>query len=321
VARVLIQLRPIVAETVKLLRASIPSTIEFDISLAADAPPVLADATQIHQVIMNLGTNAWHAMKDTPGRLQVKLERCLVNAAQAAAQPRLRPGLYARVSIGDTGCGIDQATQLRIFEPFYTSKPPGEGTGLGLAVVLGIMGTHDGVITVHSRPGEGTLFHLYFPAHAGDVAAVSADVDPVPRGHGERILFVDDEVLLAQLGQETLTKLGYEVESATQPAAALAVVRADPHRFALVLTDQTMPGMTGLVLAAQLRQIRPGLPVILMTGYSLMLTPERLEAAGILELLLKPTTLRSLGVAAHAVLSRQPAFRSWRPTKPNSRIG
>jgi len=170
-------------------------------------------------------------------------------------------------------------------------------------VVLGIIDTHDGVVTVYSQPGEGTVFHLYFPAHAGEAAAITAEGEPVPRGRGERVLFVDDEELLARLGQKTLTALGYEVEAATLPEEALAMVRADPQRFALVLTDQTMPEMTGLYLAAQLRQIRPGLPVILMTGYSLMLRAERLEAAGVCGLLLKPTSVRSLGVAVHAALA------------------
>jgi PAS domain S-box-containing protein len=299
-----IQLRPVVAESLKLLRAAMPSTIEFDTTLA-DAPTVLADGTQIHQVLMNLGTNAWHAMNDRTGRLQVKLEQCVVDAALAAVQPRLRPGIYARVSVSDTGCGMDQATRRRIFEPFFTTKPPGEGTGLGLAVVHGIMDNHDGAITVHSQPGAGTEFRLYFPAHAGEEAALAAEEGPVPRGHGERVLFVDDEELLVRLAQTTLAGLGYEVEVATHPEAALAMLRADPQRFALVLTDQTMPGMTGLLLASQVRQIRPGLPIILMTGYSASLTSERVEAAGVCQLLFKPTSIASLGAAVHAALSSE----------------
>ena len=306
--RRLIQLRPVVADTLKLLRATIPATIEFDLSLATDAPTVLADATQIHQVLMNLGTNAWHAMKDRPGRLQVRLERCVVDASLAATQARLRPGVYARLSVSDTGSGMDAATQRRIFEPFFTTKPLGEGTGLGLAVVHGIMDTHDGVVTVYSQPGEGTVFHLYFPAHAGEADSVAVEEGAVPRGQGQRVLFVDDEELLAHLGEKTLIALGYEVECATLPAVAIAMVRADPSRFALVLTDQTMPGMTGLLLASQLRQIRPGLPVILMTGHAGSLTPERVEAAGVCQLLLKPTTIHSLGTAVHAALSGQPRF-------------
>ena len=305
VERRLIQLRPVVAETIKLLRASIPSTIEFNISLATNAPTVLADATQIHQILMNLGTNACHAMKGRPGRLEIKLERCPIDVAQAATQPRLRPGLYARVSVSDTGSGMDQATLRRIFEPFFTTKPPGEGTGLGLSVVHGIMESHDGAVTVYSHLGEGTVFHLYFPEQAGEVAEVGSDGEPVPIGNGERILFIDDEELLAQLGQKTLTTLGYQVECATKPAEALAVVRADPQRFDLVLTDQTMPGMTGIFLATQLRHIRPDLPVILMTGYSMALRSDQIDAAGILQVLMKPTSIHSMGVAVHAALAPQ----------------
>ncbi len=282
-----IQLRPVVAETLKLLRATIPSTIEFDLWLAADVPVVLADAIQVHQIVMNLGTNAWHAMKDRTGRLQVKLEKCLVDPALAATQPRLRPGAYACLSVNDTGCGMDQATLQRIFEPFFTTKAPGEGTGLGLAVVHGIMTSHDGAVTVDSRPGEGTTFRLYFPAHEGEAEAAALTDGLVPRGRGERLLFVDDEELLCRLGREALAALGYEVEFTTQPATALALIQADPGRFALVLTDQTMPGMTGLLLASRLLQIRPGLPIILMTGYSAMLTSEQAEAVGIRQLLLK----------------------------------
>ena len=301
--RLQIPLGPVVDETLKLLRATLPATIKFDAVLATDAPPVLADASQIHQILMNLGTNAWHAMKDRAGRLQVKLERYVVDEAEAAAQPRLKPGLYARVSVSDTGCGMDPSTLRRIFEPFFTTKLSGEGTGLGLAVVHGIMDSHDGAITVYSQPGEGTVFHLYFPAQAGDPAAAAAKEGAVPRGHGERILFVDDEELLAQLGRKMLVALGYEVEVATDPEVALAMVKGDPERFALVITDQTMPGMNGVALASQLRQIRPGLPIILTTGYSLSLTPERLEAAGVRQLLLKPSTGRSLGTAVHAALA------------------
>jgi CheY-like chemotaxis protein len=295
-----------VAESFKLLRATIPSSIEFDVSLAGDAPMVLADVTQIHQILMNLGTNAWHAMNDRPGRFDVRLDRCVVGAAPAGEQPRLRPGVYARVSVSDTGCGMDRTTLERMFEPFFTTKPPGEGTGLGLAVVHGIMDTHDGAVTVTSEPGEGTTFHLYFPGHAGEVAAPVAEQGPIQRGHGERVLFVDDEELLVRLGLKTLTALGYEVEGVTRPAAAVDMVRTDPERFALVVTDQTMPGMTGLLLADRLLQIRPGLPIILTTGYSASLTSERVEALGIRQLLVKPTTVHSLGAAVHAALTGQP---------------
>ncbi|HXC01529.1 MAG TPA: response regulator [Opitutaceae bacterium] len=302
--RLPISLLPVVNESIELLRATIPLGIEFDTSVAADAPIVLANAGQIQQILMNLGINAWHAMKDFSGRLQVNLERCVVDAAHAATQPRLRPGVYARISVSDTGSGMDPVTLRRIFEPFFTTKLPGEGTGLGLAVVHGIMDSHDGAVTVYSQPGEGSIFHLYFPAHAGvEVIPSLVEEGPVPRGHGERILMVDDEDLLIELGQKTLLELGYNVEVTTRPAAALAMVRAAPKRFALVLTDQAMPGMTGIILASQLREVRRDLPIILMTGYSVSLTPEVLEAAGVRQLMLKPINLHALGTAVYGALA------------------
>ena len=302
-----VDLRPVVAETLKLLRATIPANIEFVTALAADAPIVLADANQIHQILMNLGTNAWHAMKGGNGQIEVRLERFEVDEVYAASQPRLRPGRYARLSVGDTGCGMDAATLRRIFEPFFTTKPTGQGTGLGLSVVHGIMESHDGVVTVYSQPGLGTVFNLYFPADASAEVPVSPEAEQVPRGRGERILLVDDEASLVQLGRNTLSALGYEVEATTQPLEALEIVRAAPHRFALVITDQTMPKLTGLELADQLRQIRPGLPMILMTGFSLAITAERVRAAGVSQLLLKPASLQSLGNAIHAILHADPA--------------
>jgi CheY-like chemotaxis protein len=204
---------------------------------------------------------------------------------------------------------MDPATLRRIFEPFFTTKPPGVGTGLGLAIVHGIMKDHDGAVTVSSQPGAGAIFHIYFPAHAGEAPAPAVEQGPVPHGQGERILFVDDEDVLAQLGRKTLTELGYQVEIATQPTVALAIVRADPQRFALVITDQTMPGMTGLVLAEQLLKIRPKLPIIITTGYNAALTAAQVEAAGIRRLLFKPITLQSLGAAVHGVLSAKNAAR------------
>jgi CheY-like chemotaxis protein len=200
---------------------------------------------------------------------------------------------------------MSAATLQRIFEPFFTTKPPGEGTGLGLAVVHGIVEGHDGAVSVHSRPGEGTAFHLYFPAHAPatGTAAIAQGPVPVRRGLGERILLVDDDDLLAELGRATLAALGYLVEVTSQPEAALDRVRTNPEQFRLVLTDQTMPTMSGLELAVELRKIRPDLPIILMTGYSVSLTPQAIEAVGIRQLLMKPASLRALADAVHAALS------------------
>ncbi|MEO5961538.1 MAG: ATP-binding protein, partial [Opitutaceae bacterium] len=239
-----IQLRHIAAEAVKLLRATIPTTIEISTLFARDLPPVLADATQVHQVIMNLCTNAWHAMKDRPGKLGVELERFEVDAGLARTQPDLRPGSYVRLSVSDTGHGMAKATLDRIFEPFFTTKAPGEGTGLGLAVVHGIMRTHDGAITVYSEPGQGTKFHLYFPAHLGPrVADAGVKAPPVPHGKGERVLYLDDEKLLAEMGGKILQRLGYKPEIFSTAADALAAFRAQPEKFDLVATDMTMPVM------------------------------------------------------------------------------
>ncbi len=303
VHRVPTQLHEAVAESVKLLRATIPTTIDFSISLAGDTPPVLADATQIHQIMMNLGTNAWHAMRERPGRLEVKLEKFAVDALIAGTHPQLRPGVYARLTVSDTGKGMDRATLERIFEPFFTTKEPGEGTGLGLSVVHGIMQDHDGAITVYSQPGEGTVFHLYFPAYAGTVSARDVPAGLISRGAGKRILLVDDEEMLAKMGQTTLEQLGYKVQALTSPAAALALVQADPRQFDLVITDQTMPEMTGMDLARQLQQIRPDLPIILNSGYSANLTAERTRAAGIREVLMKPHSIQTLAEAVQRALA------------------
>lgn len=298
----------IVDESLKLLRATIPTTIEFVITKDAKVPTVLADPTQLHQILMNLGTNAWHAMRDRPGRLEVKVENFEVDKHFAETRPRLRPGPYVRLSVADTGTGMSEATLSRIFEPFFTTKPKGEGTGLGLAVVHGIMESHDGVITVYSKPGEGTIFHLYFPAQAGQATVSDAPTGPIPQGHGNHILYLDDEEMLARLGQKTLEQLGYKVTMCTQAAEALQWVRQDPQRFDLVITDQTMPGMTGVDFAAQVLKIRPDLPIILTTGYSAYLTTEHVRSLGIRDLLLKPHTIHTLGVAVHQALSgKKPA--------------
>jgi PAS domain S-box-containing protein len=301
-----IEIGTVVQEPLKLLRASIPSNIEFEVSLDANLPSVLADATQVHQIVMNLCTNAAHAMKDRPGRLGVRLEKFTVDKFLAGANAGLRTGPYVRLSVSDTGHGMSRATIVRIFEPFFTTKGPGEGTGLGLSVVHGIMQSHGGAITVYSQPGEGTVFHLYFPITAEENKEAAAITEEAPVGHGERILFVDDEIPLALLGQSMLEELGYVVENKNNVVEALALVRANPAAFDLVITDLTMPLMVGTDFAQQLLALRPGLPIILTTGYSASLTPERVREMGIRELLLKPHTIQSLGMAVHRVLTTQP---------------
>jgi PAS domain S-box-containing protein len=297
------QLAPVIEEATKFLRATIPSTIEIRLHLAADAPAVLADATEVHQIVMNLGTNAWHAMRDRAGKLEVELEPFVVDQELAAHTPQLREGRYARLSISDSGKGMDQATLSRIFEPFFTTKVVGEGTGLGLSVVHGIMLSHDGAITVYSKPGVGTTFRLYFPAHSSEEATAEIQAAATPSGTGERVLFVDDEAPLARLGKAILERLSYSVDARTDVLEALELIRTDPGRFDLVIADQTMPSMTGIDFARQIRLIRPDLPIILTTGYIGQLKIEQLRPMGIRELLPKPPTIRTLGQVVHRVLA------------------
>jgi CheY-like chemotaxis protein len=268
---------------------------------SADISPVLADSTQIHQIVMNLCTNASHAMSERPGRLEIRLEQFTVDTSIAGANLELRSGQYVRLSVSDTGHGMDPATQRRIFDPFFTTKGPGAGTGLGLSVVHGILKSHDGAITVKSQVGEGTTFQLYFPAHAEIEKIVTTDAI-IPVGHGQLILFVDDEKPLALLGQIILENLGYKVESFTSVKEALKLVEGNPTRFDLVITDLAMPEISGIDFSAKIREIRPDLPVILATGYTASLTNEIVQKMGIMRLLLKPHSTRSLGIAANEAL-------------------
>jgi PAS domain S-box-containing protein len=298
-----VQLRHVVGEALKLLRATIPATIDFDFSFDRDLPTAMADATHVHQIVMNLCTNAWHAMGDRPGRLGVKLERCAVDAELAALHPGLRPGSHVRLSVSDTGHGMDQATLERIFEPFFTTKAPGEGTGLGLSVVHGIMQSHEGAVTVQSQPGEGTVFRLYFPACAEASSEKAVEPANLPLGRGQRVLYVDDEAPLALIAGRVLERLGYAAATYTSPLAALEAVRAEPTRYDLVITDLAMPAMAGLELAQQMLAIRADLPVVLMTGYTASLTPARVQALGLRDLLSKPISVPALATMAARVLA------------------
>jgi len=296
-----IKLNHVVLEALKLLRASVPATIRIQTELT-QTPTVLANATAVHQVIMNLGTNAWHAMRNQPGTLKVEIGVIEADVDFASAHRGLHPGRYVRLSVSDTGHGMDAATLERIFDPFFTTKPVGEGTGLGLAVVLGIMQSHDGAITVYSEPGQGTTFNLYFPVFETETASLEANSNAIPQGSGEHILFVDDEAALVKVGQKMLERLGYKVTSKTNAFEAIAAVRDQPEAFQLVVTDLTMPGMDGLKLGTQLLQVQPRLGIILSTGYSGVITEEAVRELGFRGLLVKPTTARALGEAVYSAL-------------------
>ncbi|MFH1498267.1 MAG: response regulator [Verrucomicrobiota bacterium] len=299
-----VSLERIIKEPLALLRATIPSTIAFDVRLESGLPPVLADATQVHQVLMNLGTNAAHAMRDQSGTLTVGLSQVEVTAAQARGSTNLRPGRYELLIVGDTGSGMSRDTIKRIFEPFFTTKDPGEGTGLGLSVVHGIMQAHEGDIQVDSTPGQGTVFRLYFPLDQNAENAVEApDESGQPlRGEGERVLLVDDEEPIVHVGRLMLHELGYDAEATCDAEVALERVRANPGEFALVITDLTMPGMTGVDLVRGLASIRPDLPVIITTGYNATLTDEKIRALGVSSLVLKPFTLLEISRAVRRAL-------------------
>ncbi len=289
-----VQAGAVVADAVKLLRATSPSSIEFVQECASELPSVPGNASQLHQVVMNLGTNAVHAMGHGTGRLTIRLVAVTVDEALAHSLPGLTAGPYVCLTVSDTGSGMDAAIRDRVFEPFFTTKGPGEGTGLGLSVVHGIVCDHHGAVRLTTEPGSGTTFEVFLPAGTLAPASRPAANDAVPRGHGERILLVDDEEMIARVGKLTLCQLGYAAESETDALKALARLERDPHAFHLILSDQTMPGMTGLELAARIRAFRPDLPVVLATGHSTAVTPENIRMSGVREVLMKPYSTESL---------------------------
>jgi signal transduction histidine kinase len=284
----LISAASVVAETVGLLRASLPATITIETTVDGRDDAVMADPTELQQVVMNLCTNGAHAMKNH-GTLHVRLDTVDIDEALALSHGSLAAGRYVRLAVTDTGSGIDAATLERIFEPFFTTKAVGQGTGLGLSTVHGIVTQYGGALNVGSQLGEGSTFQAYFP-RAGEIDLELQDrrTPRIRRGHGETVLIVDDEVTLVPLAEEMLAALGYEAVGFDQSAMALEAFRAAPDRFDLVLTDDIMPDMTGTELAGALHEIRPNLPVILMTGGGRPIASHRLQAAGIREVVRKP---------------------------------
>jgi PAS domain S-box-containing protein len=303
-----LRLGVIAQETVEFLRASLPSTISVSVNVQNEPGSIFADATQMQQVILNLCTNSAYAMK-TGGRLTVRLSDFSFSSPADAPESTMGPGHYVRMEVTDTGEGIPRDVVQRIFDPFFTTKPQGEGTGLGLSVVHGIVASHGGAITVSSEPGKGSTFAVYFPCYQRDKPSVAREeADPTPGGC-ERILFVDDEEPLAEMGDEMLSGLGYKVVSQTSSREALTLLREDPHRFDLIMTDQTMPDMTGVDLAVQVLSVRPDIPVILCTGYSHMVDADAARAAGIRAFVMKPLTKGEIARTIRKVLDEQ--GQSW----------
>lgn len=297
-----LQLSTIVREALKLLRATLPATITLEPAIAANLPDVLADPTQMHQVMMNLCTNAAHAMRDQHGKLCVQLDQLHLPPEGPLPHPELLAGDYVRLVISDTGHGMEAAVLERIFEPFFTTKGPGEGTGLGLSVVHGIVKEHEGVIAVESHPGLGTTFSIYLPAQSVSNNREAVSSRQIPRGSRERILFVDDEPALGKVANRMLSQLGYQPVVFGDAAAAWQAIQENPAAYQLVITDLTMPVITGLELAKKIVNLRPDLPILLASGNPTALVPEELPALGIREVLAKPLGLELLAVAIHQVL-------------------
>jgi PAS domain S-box-containing protein len=299
-----VEMKEIVKEALKLIRATIPTTIEIRQDIEDDTGLIMGDITQVHQVLMNLCTNAYHAMQDAGGILGVVLENVDVDECSAAKYLHLQPGSYVRLTVSDTGYGMDKKTLERIFEPFFTTKKQSEGTGLGLSIVHGIVKSMGGAITVYSEPGEGTTFKLYFPRIDADTALEASGKKYLSTG-SEKILYVDDEELVAEMAQEMLESLGYTVSSRTSSVEALRVFKATPDLFDLVITDQTMPNMTGIELAAEIRKIRSAIPVVLCTGFSETILLEKAKSSGIREIILKPFIKQEFSDIIRKVLDAQ----------------
>jgi PAS domain S-box-containing protein len=301
-----VELARLVTDTLALLRPTLPANIEVRHRSTAASTWLQADSTQVQQVLLNFFDNAAFAMRETGGVLDLALDEVPVGDAFAVAHPPLKPGSYVRLTVRDTGCGMTPTVRARIFDPFFTTKRPGEGTGLGLAAAYGIVSDHGGVITVVSAPNQGTIFEVYLPLlPKGGPPAVDAHAQPV-LGGTERILFVDDEASLARLGQRCLTPLGYTVVTEVDGLAALDRFRQSPDQFDLVITDQTMPKLTGAALAAELLRIRPNIPIILYTGGGVIMPPEDMRRLGIRGFLAKPYTMSDLAALIRRVLDCQP---------------
>jgi len=291
----------ILKETLKLLRSTLPTTIEIRQNIAKDTGTIVADPTQIHQILMNLCTNAAQAMPDEHGVLDVSLGNVELGKEFCAEHEDLTPGSYIKISVKDTGCGMDRKTLTRIFDPFFTTKPQGQGTGMGLSVVHGIVKNHRGAIEVQSEPDVGTRFDIYLPITKIITEDQPEMVKPVSGGN-ESILFVDDEIPVVEMGRETLEGFGYRVTTRTSPIEALELFRAKPADFDLIITDQTMPQMAGVRLAEEIFGIRPNIPIILCTGFSNTVTPERARELGIREFVMKPVIGAELGRTVRRIL-------------------
>jgi PAS domain S-box-containing protein len=296
-----VQINVIVKEVLKLLRASLPATVEIRQKLGGGPYTVIADTIQIHQLLMNLCTNAFYAMREKGGLLEVSLSNFDVDTNNSVLYEGLKSGPHVKLTVKDTGHGIEPDILEHIFEPYFTTKDPGEGTGLGLSVVHGIVRSHGGDITVNSQPGKGTVFEVLLPRIDSEVPQKVSFSETLPGGT-ETILFVDDDRKLVYLGKKMLEDLGYKVIALSSSREALDVFKKEPEHFDIVITDQTMPEMTGIDLVKKILSISPSLPVILSTGYSDMVTAEKAKKIGVKEFTMKPFDIRLIAKLIRKVL-------------------
>ena len=281
-----VKINSIVADSLKMLRSSLPTTIEISHDINC-TNSIMANETHIHQVLMNLCVNASHAMEDNGGILQISLSDVNIDLDTMTSDGNLKQGSYVKLLVKDTGSGMSREVQNRIFEPFFTTKEVGKGTGMGLSVVHGIVENHNGIITVDSKPGEGTTFEIFFPCVV-DIEIKENEDSEIAFGNRERILLVDDQKNLVDMATQMLTRMGYEVVGKTDSVEALCIFREDPSKFDLVITDQIMPKMKGTELAKEILNIRPEIPIVLCTGYCENIDSEVIDAIGIKMLVMKP---------------------------------
>lgn len=299
-----VEVQHVIKEALKLLRASIPASIEIVHDIDENCAPVMGDATQIHQVIMNLCTNAYQAMQDKGGKLEVSLKEMYVGYEQTVQKIGMQPGKHLQLLVQDEGHGMDASVLNRIFEPYYTTKEQGKGTGLGLSVIHGIIKNHRGDITVSSSPGKGTVFKVYLPViEEGDVQTEMEPVNGAQKGT-ERILLVDDEEQIVSMERQMLENLGYKVTARTDSTEALAEFSKQPQDFDLVITDMTMPHMSGDELAQKLLDVKPDIPVILCTGFNEDITEEKALDMGIQKFVMKPVIKNDLATTIRSVLDQ-----------------
>ena len=295
-----IKINLIVNEALKLLRATLPSTIQINNSIKSNLA-IMSDPTNIHQVIMNLGTNAAHSMQEKGGLLEVSLADVDIDADFAKRHPDLNPGKFVCLTVSDTGHGMSPDVMERIFDPFFTTKNKGEGTGMGLSVVHGIVKSHAGSMTVDSTPGRGSVFKVFFPAFESEWIPNFDSPDLMLTGT-ENILFVDDEAFQADIAQKMLGRLGYRLTTCTNSVEALELFKQSPQNFDLVITDMTMPQMTGDLLAKELILIRPEIPIIVCTGYSDRIDTDKANEIGIRELIMKPVIMKDIANCIRRIL-------------------